>query len=224
MTLLVEPCPLQYYVLTHVVLKELAYSIIYPQQVTVYQVDDLPNSSGETNTTGFLNTFFDSIDGSYCNYTAFGITGDSPGIDPVYPDNSNLTGAYKGQLECGTYQLTRVVSISYGEPEVDVPKPYVERQCNEIMKLVSILTGRALGDCPGPPLTLTSIFFRASRAIPSSLRAATMASQASRAVTVMSLGAFPALAKMAQSTIRIQLPAARISRLLVLQDCILIRQ
>lgn len=95
----------------------------------------MPNSSGETGAIGYLNTFLDSIDGSYCNYTAFGITGDSPGIDPVYPDTGNYTGAYKGQLECGTYQLTRVVSISYGEPEVDVPKHYTERQCNEIMKL-----------------------------------------------------------------------------------------
>lgn len=59
---------------------DLAQSLIYPQTITVYQVDDLPNSSGETNTTGFLNTFLDSVDGSYCNYTAYGITGNSPGM------------------------------------------------------------------------------------------------------------------------------------------------
>ncbi|KAF4634822.1 hypothetical protein G7Y89_g3271 [Cudoniella acicularis] len=112
---------------------DLSISLIYPQSVTVYQVDDLPNSSGETNTSGFLNTFLDSVDGSYCDYTAFGITGDSPGIDAEYPDS--LPGGYTGQLECGTYQLTRVVSISYGEAEVYLPKPYVERQCDEIMKL-----------------------------------------------------------------------------------------
>ena len=112
---------------------ELAYSLIYPQKVTVYQVDDLPNSSGETNKAGFLNTFLDSIDGSYCNYTADGITGDSPSIDAVYPDS--LAGGFQGNLECGVYQLTPVVSISYGEAEVDLPKPYLERQCNEIMKL-----------------------------------------------------------------------------------------
>lgn len=111
----------------------LATSLIYPQAVTVYQVDDLPNSSGETNTAGFLNTWLDSIDGSYCDYSAYGITGDSPGIDASYPDP--LPGGFKGQLECGTYQLTRVVSISYGEAEIDLPKAYVERQCNEIMKL-----------------------------------------------------------------------------------------
>lgn len=112
----------------------LSYSLIYPQSVTVYQVDDLPNSSGETNISGFLNTFLDSIDGSYCNYTAYGITGDSPGIDAQYPD-LNYTGGYTGQLECGVYQLTRVVSISYGEAEAYLPRPYVERQCNEFMKL-----------------------------------------------------------------------------------------
>jgi tripeptidyl-peptidase-1 len=107
---------------------QLAYSLIYPQQVskkqrthyflnaepkkvTVYQVDDLPNSSGETRKGGLLNTFFDAVDGSYCNFTAFGITGDSPKIDPVYPDPHK--GGFKGQLECGKYELTRVLSISY---------------------------------------------------------------------------------------------------------------
>jgi tripeptidyl-peptidase-1 len=107
---------------------DLSISLIYPQSVTVYQVDDLYNSE---NADGWLNTFFDSVDGSYCNYTAFNITGDTPGFDATYPDPNG----YEGQLECGTYELTRVVSISYGEAEVYMPKPYVERQCNEIMKL-----------------------------------------------------------------------------------------
>ena len=107
---------------------DLSISLIYPQSVTVYQVDD-----GVEGGSGFLNTFLDSIDGSYCNYSAYGITGDSPGVDPSYPDP--LPGGYKGELECGTYKLTRVVSISYGESEIYLPKPYVERQCNEIMKL-----------------------------------------------------------------------------------------
>lgn len=113
---------------------DLSYSLIYPQTVTLYQVDDLPNSSGETNVSGFLNTFLDSVDGSYCDYTAYGITGDTPGVDAQYPD-TNYTNGYKGQLECGTYSLTRVLSISYGEAEIYLPKNYVERQCNEFMKL-----------------------------------------------------------------------------------------
>jgi tripeptidyl-peptidase-1 len=112
---------------------DLAYALLYPQQVIAYQVDDLPTSSGEAGKAGFLNTFLDSIDGSYCNYTAFGITGDSPSIDGVYPDP--LPGGFQGKLECGVYKLTPVVSISYGSPEDDLPKLYVERQCNEILKL-----------------------------------------------------------------------------------------
>lgn len=55
------------------------------------------------------------------------------GIDPTYPDP--LAGGYKGQLECGTYTLTRVVSISYGQAENYLPKAYIERQNNEFIKL-----------------------------------------------------------------------------------------
>ncbi|TVY14727.1 Aorsin [Lachnellula arida] len=112
---------------------DLAISLIYPQSVIVYQVDDLPIASGNTDTSGFINTFLDSIDGSYCDYSSFGITGDSPGIDGSYPDPHQ--GGFNDSRQCGTYELTRVLSISYGETEIDLPKPYVERQCNEIMKL-----------------------------------------------------------------------------------------
>ena len=91
-------------------------------------MDDLPNAvNEEDNNLGFLNTFLDSIDGSYCNYSAYGITGDTPGFDATYPDNQ--TGGYEGQLECGVYQLTRVVSISYVYAEADASKAYQERQC-----------------------------------------------------------------------------------------------
>ena len=112
---------------------DLAYSLVYPQSVTVFQVDDLPNSSGQTNKTGFLNTFLDAVDGSYCTFSAFGITGDSPTIDATYPDP--LPGGFKGQRECGVYKLTPVVSISYGEAEINFPRRYLERQCQEFMKL-----------------------------------------------------------------------------------------
>ena len=36
---------------------------------------------------------------------------------------------------CGTYKPTPVLTISYGEQEVDLPANYQERQCNEFMKL-----------------------------------------------------------------------------------------
>jgi len=108
----------------------LAQSLIYPQSLVVYQIDDIPNALGETGTTSIGNTFLDSIDESYCSYTAFGITGDSPDIDPQYPD-TNFTGGYTGQRMYGVYQPTRVVSVSYGEAEAELPKSYVQRQCSE---------------------------------------------------------------------------------------------
>lgn len=121
---------------------ELSYPIVYPQTITIFQEDDAiyemnPNI---TYTFGF-NTFLDAIDGSYCNYTAYGETGDDPYVDPIYPDPA--VGGYKGQRQCGVYEPTTVISFSYGGQEVDVPWAYQKRQCNEWLKLglqgVSIL-------------------------------------------------------------------------------------
>ncbi|KAL9088620.1 MAG: hypothetical protein Q9165_006140 [Trypethelium subeluteriae] len=120
----------------------LAYPIVYPQTITLYEVDDLlvqadPN---DTYTYGF-NTFLDALDGSYCTYSAYGETGNDPYLDQVYPDPR--PGGYKGPLECGTYKPTNVISLSYGGQEADVPVAYQKRQCNEYLKLglqgVSIL-------------------------------------------------------------------------------------
>lgn len=53
---------------------ELAYSLVYPEKVVVYQVDDDTQAAVTSFTKGFgqFNTFLDAIDGSYCNYTAYG--------------------------------------------------------------------------------------------------------------------------------------------------------
>lgn len=74
---------------------------------------------------GFLNTFLDSIDGSYCDEI-------SP-LDPPYPDPQ--PGGYKGPLQCGVYKKPTVLSVSYGEAEADLPIAYQRRQCSEFMKL-----------------------------------------------------------------------------------------
>ncbi|KUJ13826.1 uncharacterized protein LY89DRAFT_698947 [Mollisia scopiformis] len=108
---------------------DLTFSLIYPQTVTLYQVDD----NIEAFTDGGFNTFLDALDGSYCTYTAYNITGDSPGVDAVYPDPA--PGGYKGPLACGTYTPTRVISVSYGVSEYDAPLNYTRRQCNEFLKL-----------------------------------------------------------------------------------------
>ena len=112
---------------------DIATSIIYPQTVTVYQVDDLPYSLEDLATTNLFNTFLDALDGSYCNYTAFGETGDDPAIDPIYPDPQ--AGGYKGHRQCGVFKPTKVISASYGQAEADLPINYSKRQCNEFMKL-----------------------------------------------------------------------------------------
>ncbi|KAF7197253.1 Aorsin [Pseudocercospora fuligena] len=112
-----------------------ALPLIYPQTITIYQVEDPPQAALQINQTlpGYLNTFLDSLDGSYCNYCAFGVCGDDPVLDAVYPDER--PGGFKQPRQCGVYNLTRVLSISYGQGEQDLPVAYTRRQCNEFMKL-----------------------------------------------------------------------------------------
>jgi tripeptidyl-peptidase-1 len=102
----------------------LAIPLIYPQKVHLFQVSlhhavcMLSSNKDQTDdynyefingTPGFLNTFFDALDGSYCTSCAFGECGNSP-LDPSYPDPA--TGGYKGALQCGKYKPTNVISIS----------------------------------------------------------------------------------------------------------------
>ncbi|RFU73337.1 alkaline serine protease [Trichoderma arundinaceum] len=106
-----------------------AYPIVHPQNVRVYFVDDL---NYEVNVTqGYFNTFLDALDGSYCNRTAFNITGDSPEYDPTYPDPNG----YKGERMCGVFKPTNVISISWSPEEQQRSVNYDRRQCSEWMKL-----------------------------------------------------------------------------------------
>jgi len=107
-------------------------ALVYPQQVTLYQVGDIVSG-------GSFNNFLDAIDASYCTFQG----GDSkdPNIDGQYP--SNLPGGFQGQENCGGFQSTNVISTSYGSNEADLSAKYENRQCLEYMKLglqgVSIL-------------------------------------------------------------------------------------
>lgn len=119
---------------------EAAWPLIWPQKTVLFQTDDefYEINESQLNTTlyGFYNTFYDAIDGSYCTYSAFNETGDCTEpecLDPVYPDPN--PGGYKGQLQCGVYEPTNVITISYGGGESDLPAYYLKRQCSEIMKL-----------------------------------------------------------------------------------------
>lgn len=42
---------------------ELAYPIVYPQTITLYQTDDFNYATNDSVNSGFLNTFLDAIDG-----------------------------------------------------------------------------------------------------------------------------------------------------------------
>jgi tripeptidyl-peptidase I len=111
---------------------QFAMSLIFPQQVTLYQVGDLVNGAS-------FNNFLDALDGSYCTFQG----GDSkdPNIDGQYPDA--LPGGFQGPENCGSVQTTNVISTSYSSNEADLTAKYEQRQCLEYMKLglqgVSIL-------------------------------------------------------------------------------------
>lgn len=116
----------------------------------LFQTDD-PVYEANYTYEGFLNNFLDGIDGSYCTYSAFGETGNSV-LDPPYPDPA--AGGYKGALQCGVYQPTNVISISYGGQEADLPASYQQRQCNEFMKLgmqgISVVVASGDSGVAGP--------------------------------------------------------------------------
>lgn len=142
---------------------EAAQPLIWPQKTILFQTDDqfyeVNMTAQDSPLRGFWNTFYDALDGSYCNYTAFNETGNCVApecLDPAYPDPN--PGGYTGQLQCGVYQPTNVISISYGGGESDLPDYYVKRRCNEIMKLgmqgvtVVISSGDdGVGSFPGDP-------------------------------------------------------------------------
>ncbi|OJJ43932.1 hypothetical protein ASPZODRAFT_101669 [Penicilliopsis zonata CBS 506.65] len=134
---------------------QVSYPIIWPQNSVLYQTDD-PVYEANYTFRGFLNNFLDAIDGSYCTFSAYNETGNSPLLDPPYPDPA--PGGYKGTLQCGVYQPTNVISISYTEVEADLPISYQRRQCLEWLKLglqgvtVVIASGDAgVQGVPGDP-------------------------------------------------------------------------
>ncbi|KAI1409994.1 subtilisin-like protein [Hypoxylon sp. FL1857] len=120
---------------------QMAYGLIWPQDTVLYQVDDEWYQSiyqtDPTAYTGFFNNLWNAIDGSYCTFEAYGETGNCKRPecrDPEYPNPHDRAG-YAGQLMCGVYKPTNVISISYSGAEVDLPESYQQRQCAEIMKL-----------------------------------------------------------------------------------------
>ncbi|KAK5174105.1 uncharacterized protein LTR77_001185 [Saxophila tyrrhenica] len=100
---------------------EYAMSLVYPQNVVLYQVGDLVEGAS-------FNNFLDAIDGSYCTFRG----GDSQRFDAVYPDPY---GGYQGPQNCGGFAATKVISTSYSYNEHDLTPIYERRQCAEYLKL-----------------------------------------------------------------------------------------
>lgn len=100
---------------------EYGMTLVYPQNVTLYQVGDAVEGAS-------FNNFLDALDASYCK-------GDDPTQDAVYPDPyCNGTGppdCYSGPETCGGFAATKVISTSYAYNEHDLTPAYEQRQCNE---------------------------------------------------------------------------------------------
>ncbi|KAL7790713.1 peptidase S8/S53 domain-containing protein [Trichoderma ceciliae] len=111
--------------------------LVWPQKTVLFQTNDEYYETEQP--AGFLNTFLDAIDGSYCTFSQFNFTGDCTDpscADPVYPNpHAAAPLGYQGQHQCGVYQPTNVISISYSAVEDLIPNNYNYRQCNEYMKL-----------------------------------------------------------------------------------------
>ncbi|KAI0475631.1 putative protease S8 tripeptidyl peptidase I [Xylariaceae sp. FL0804] len=92
---------------------DIAYSLIYPQSVRIFQSQGTASEDSKyySDYSGY-EALLDAIDGAYCDASE----GD-------------------GNTDCGTAELTRVFSSSYGVPEIELPQKASERMCNEIMKL-----------------------------------------------------------------------------------------
>lgn len=103
---------------------DLAFSLIYPQSVTLYE--SLPNKYqqkmyikkyGEkvaaTLAPALFLPFLSALDGNLCT-----------------------KGERESGADCGTIQdLTRVLSVSYGSSELQLPESVAKRACHEFMKL-----------------------------------------------------------------------------------------
>ena len=96
-------------------------ALVYPQQVTLYQTGDAVEGAS-------FNNFLDALDASYCTFEG----GDDPTEDGIYPDPQ---GGYQGPEDCGTIKGAKVISSSYSYNEFDLTPFYVQRQCQEYLKL-----------------------------------------------------------------------------------------
>lgn len=104
-----------------------AFPLIYPQGIKLFQTDDKYQTESVTGVVGqgLFDTFLDAVDVTYCNF----LGGDNATIDPHYPDPR--PGGYNSTRQCGVYNITNLVSFSWGINENRFPFQYQNRQCLE---------------------------------------------------------------------------------------------
>ncbi|TQV93604.1 hypothetical protein V2A60_004213 [Cordyceps javanica] len=90
---------------------DIAYPIIQPQNVVIFQNKPLRNAFSQ-----FFADWASAVDKDFCKQ------------DPNYDR----------RLMCGKYQPSNVMSVSYGDAEMDEPVAVVQRVCNEFMKLGTV--------------------------------------------------------------------------------------
>lgn len=95
---------------------ELAFPIVYPQPIQLYQTLAI------SDVLGIFDPFLDALDASYCTYDG----GDNKTVDPTFPS----TG-YNMSEQCGTFEPTNVISLSYALSEAVYSPAYEIRQCHE---------------------------------------------------------------------------------------------
>ncbi|SMR49829.1 unnamed protein product [Zymoseptoria tritici ST99CH_3D1] len=100
---------------------DVTYPLLYPAEIVL--LNEGPKEY-QTNNAGYMNLMLDALDASYCTYTAYGETGDYPG----------LGGEVKNK-DCGTINPPKVIASSWDATEDYIPLAYQRRQCNEFMKL-----------------------------------------------------------------------------------------
>ncbi|KAJ3495272.1 hypothetical protein NLG97_g3513 [Lecanicillium saksenae] len=90
---------------------QLSYPIIAPQNIILFQNKALRNDFSQ-----FFADWASAVDAKFCK------------TDPNY----------NSKLMCGTYKPSNVMSVSYGDAEMDEPVAVVKRVCNEFMKLGTV--------------------------------------------------------------------------------------
>lgn len=125
---------------------DLSLSLVYPQEVVLYQTQSTPTqqelyikqygAAANTTIAAVFLPFIEAVDGKLCT------------------EAEKKSGA-----DCGTVELTNVLSVSYGSSELQTPERAAKRICAEFMKLALkghtlLLASQDEGVAQRPPFSI----------------------------------------------------------------------